>query len=314
MIHEGSPSAVERRKFWPMSRAHGTRRHRRKLPPISVIPTLFTLGNLVAGFAAVFYASRPEGYEGPWGWSGLTMAGTMVFLGMFLDAVDGTVARLTRSISPLGGQLDSFADAVTFGVAPAFMTLRLVDQYLKDTTSQVILGPEADTLLGKIVWAAAAVYVCCAALRLARFNVEVGSDVANEHRVFRGLPSPGAAGCVASLIILHQHLFMVKFALDVPRSFAQWSAIGIPGVMLLCALAMVSSIPYIHFTNRYLGKRQNFGYVARLAVILFLAVWWFQFTLAFVFCFYAVSGPLRVTWIRFKTWRRGPAAPAAPAA
>jgi CDP-diacylglycerol--serine O-phosphatidyltransferase len=277
------------------------RRHRprRRLPPVSVLPTLCTLGNLIAGFAALFYAARPEGYIGPWNWSPLTMAGAMVFLGMFLDAIDGSLARLTRSNSELGGQLDSFADAVTFGVAPAFMTLMLVARYLNDDAGPILVGPEADNVIGRVIWGAAAVYICCAALRLARFNIEVGGDAVNDHRMFRGLPSPGAAGAVASLVILHQHL-LLRFPEDIPRSFARASALGIPVVMLLCALAMVSSIPYVHFTNRYLHGRRSFGYIVRLAVALVFLAWWFQETIAAIFMIYALSGPAQVLRHRWR--------------
>src|SRR5262245_32255057 len=120
---------------------HGLRR-RRRLPPMSVVPTLCTLGNLVSGFAAIQYAARPEDFRGPWGWSGLTLAACVVFVGMFLDAIDGSVARLTRSVSSLGGHLDSLADVVTFGVAPAFMTIQVVGHHVAAPTA--IIGPEAD--------------------------------------------------------------------------------------------------------------------------------------------------------------------------
>ncbi|NDG64202.1 MAG: hypothetical protein EBY29_12185, partial [Planctomycetes bacterium] len=101
-------------------------RHRRRLKAVSVIPTLLTLGNLICGFAAIHYASKPIGASNVLGWSTLTIAGTLVFLGMLFDGLDGFAARLTRSASEFGAQLDSMADMVTFGVAPAFMVLRLV--------------------------------------------------------------------------------------------------------------------------------------------------------------------------------------------
>ena len=289
------------------TQVNGRRRHfrpLRPLPPASVLPTMCTLGNLVAGFAAIVFAARPEAYEGPWKWSGLTMAGAMVFLGIFLDAIDGSVARLTRSTSEIGGQLDSFADAVTFGVAPAFMTLRLADHYLRDGTTMVIIGPEADLLVGRIIWGAAAVYICCAALRLARFNVEVGAGEVNDHRVFRGFPSPGAAGTLASLIVLHQHLFNVRYGGEVSQTFARTAALGLPLVMLLCGLAMVSSIPYVHFTNRFVRGRRNFAWLVRVIVPMLLLIWLFQYTIAALFTIYALSGPLRLLMYRLRLHRR----------
>jgi CDP-diacylglycerol--serine O-phosphatidyltransferase len=265
------------------------RLHPRHLPPMSVMPTLFTLGNLIAGFAAIHYAAKPAGFQGPWGWSGLTFAAVLVFVGMLLDAVDGSVARLTRSASPIGGQLDSLADAVTFGVAPGFMALQVVARYVGADIP--IIGPEADDLLGKAVWAIAVVYVCCAALRLARFNAERAPQRVERRSTFRGLPSPGAAGLVASLILLHQHL-LAAFHQDVPAAFARTSALGIPLVTLLCAFAMVSTIPYAHVANRYVYGARSYAYVARLVVLLALAAWFPFQMLALLFSAYALSGPI----------------------
>jgi CDP-diacylglycerol--serine O-phosphatidyltransferase len=267
---------------------------RRRLPPVSVMPTLCTLANLVSGFAAILYASKPADFVGPWGWSGLWLAGVLVFLGMLFDAVDGWVARLTRSISELGGHLDSLADAVTFGVAPAYIMIQLVGHHLSDAQGTSIIGPEADDILGKVVWAVAVLYLCCAALRLARFNVEAGPSRIERSSAFRGLPSPGAAGAIASLILLHQYLVVDLFADDIPRSFARSAALGLPFVALLCGLAMVSSLPYPHVTNRYLYGPRSFGYVARLVVLLALAIWFLWGTLALLFTAYVLSGPIQL--------------------
>lgn len=275
-------------------KVHLGRRRPRRLRSTSVLPTLFTLGNLVAGFAAIHYAAKPMTFAGPWGWSGLTLAGLLVFVGMFFDAVDGSVARMTRSTSSLGAQLDSLCDMVTFGLAPAFMTLRLVINYVEIRgVESSIIGPEADSVFGKLLWAAAAIYVCCAALRLARFNVETELQPADDKRSFRGLPSPGAAGCVVSLVILHQHLLLVKFAGDVPAAFVRGAALGIPFVMLLCAFAMVSNIRYDHFVNRFIRGKRSFTYVAWFAIVTVLAVMWIQESLAIAMTVYAASGPVR---------------------
>jgi CDP-diacylglycerol--serine O-phosphatidyltransferase len=266
------------------------------MPSMSVLPTLCTLGNLIAGFAAIHYAAREPNVRLLWhDWTPLTLAGALIFFGMLLDAFDGSLARLTRSNSPLGAQLDSLADVVTFGVAPAFITIRLIMNHL--AVDGFIIGPEADGLFGKVIWGAAAVYVACAALRLARFNVEMDNAEVNDHSLFRGLPSPGAAGTVASLVILHQHL-MVKFFSDAaaPSTFIKSAALGIPAIMLLCAFAMVSNIPYLHFTNRFVRGPRDFPYIVRTVIILAFAIWWFKYTLAAAFTAYALSGPWRMLW------------------
>ncbi len=267
-------------------------RRRRVLPPQTVWPLLFTLGNLVSGFAAIHYAYKGADWQGPWGWSGLTMASALIFLGMFLDSIDGAVARLTNSVTELGAALDSLSDLVTCGVAPAVMVLALVASYLGDDGSLTLLGPDADLPWGKVVWGIAAVYVCCAALRLARFTVEEEpAKGPNEHIAFHGMPSPGAAGLIAALVLLHQHVLTGGGdALWIGRAYA----FGVPVIMACSAFAMVSNIPYDHFVNRYLGRPQSFRFIAILVIIIFTCLWWFQATVAIGFIVYALTGPIHV--------------------
>lgn len=268
-----------------------SRRHRRRLATVSVIPTLLTLGNLICGFAAIHYASKPIGPSNVMGWSTLTIAGGLVFFGMLFDGLDGFAARLTRSASEFGAQLDSMADMVTFGVAPAFMVLRLVSYYYGGPEHYTgILGPDADNFYGKIMWGVAAFYICCTALRLARFNVEIASTDKADHRFFRGLPSPGAAGTIASLTLLHQHLMVIRFHEGPPDGFEKTSALLLPLATLLVSAAMISRLPYTHIINRYLQGRQSFAFVAWLMLPIAFAVWWFQVALAVCFSIYALSG------------------------
>ncbi len=263
---------------------------------MALAPTLMTLGNLIAGFAAIHYAAKPLAPTGIFGWSSLTVAGALIFVGMLFDALDGSVARLTRSTSDLGAQLDSLADLVTFGVAPAYMMLRLVSHYVGPEAMgpMPILGPDVDNLYARLVWAIAATYVCCTALRLARFNVETESAALDDHLSFRGLPSPGAGGAIASLIVLHQHLLFTRYSGGGEHPmFERWTALGMPFITLLCAFAMVSSIRYAHVINRYLRGRHDFTSIVRIVVPVVLAIWWFQQTLAVAFTAYALSGPIR---------------------
>ena len=108
------------------------------------------------------------------------------------------------------------------------------------------------------------------------------------------MPSPGAAGAVASLILLHQHLLVGRFAGELPAAIARGAALGIPFIVLLCAFAMVSSIPYMHVTNRYIYGARSFGYVVRLVVPLALVVWFPPETFAILFIAYALSGPVNM--------------------
>ncbi len=279
----------------PTLRAPERRHHHgiRRLPGIAVVPTLLTLGNLICGFAAIHYASKPVGASTFLGWSTLTIAGALVLAGMLFDSLDGFAARLTRGASEFGAQLDSMADMVTFGVAPAFMMLRLVSYYYGGPEHYTgILGPDADNAYGKIIWGVAAFYICCTALRLARFNAETPSVEEHDHRYFRGLPSPGAGGAVASLTLLHQHLTVVRFHEAPPDGFERTSALLLPLVTLLVSAAMISRVRYWHLVNRYLRGRQPFAAVAWALLPLAFAIWWFQVAIAVCFSLYAISGPV----------------------
>ncbi|MCH2153495.1 MAG: CDP-alcohol phosphatidyltransferase family protein [Phycisphaerales bacterium] len=266
---------------------------RSRLGPMGVWPTLFTLGNLLAGFSAIHFAAKPLDYEGPWGWSSLTVAGALILIGMFLDSVDGSVARLTNSVTDFGGMLDSLVDLVTFGIAPAFLVLNLLSQYVGPEQTLGIISPDTGHTLGKLCWAIAAIYVCCCALRLARFAVETKGGQVGDHLFFRGLPSPGAAGSLVGLVLLHEHL--MKLAAG-EAGTATWLAglivVLIPFMSLLTSIMMVSAVPYRHLPNQYLRVRRSFGYTARVVVLLCLMLWFFQETLAIVFFAYVLSGPI----------------------
>lgn len=285
------------------------KKRRRRAKAVAVLPSLFTLGNLIAGFAAIHFAAKPAAEFGPFKLSTLTVAGLLIFIGMFFDAVDGTVARLTRTTSDMGAQLDSLADIVTFGVAPAYMTLQLVSKYYLASENYYIISPMSDDVFGRVIWAIAAIYVACAALRLARFNVEIGSALAEDHLMFRGLPSPGAAGCLASLILLHQQVIE-------PATYpwaARVTGLGMAFILLLCALAMVSRLPYAHVINMYVRGHRKFNYVVRLVIILAFAISLPTYALAITFTAYALSAPTRALMRAWSRQRR-PAAPAHPVA
>jgi CDP-diacylglycerol--serine O-phosphatidyltransferase len=232
------------------------RRTDRAIPGVKVLPTMMTLANLVCGFAAIFYAARAgeAGGPTPFGWHPLTVAGVLVFLGMAFDAVDGSLARLTRSTSDLGAQLDSLADVVTFGVAPAFMMLRLVSLYYgpgEHGPAETILGPDAGNLYARLCWSVAAIYICCTALRLARFNasLDVGLEKpkpAYAYNFFTGVPAPAGAGCA---------LFPLFGAL----AFGEWGWPGfavalrhpilVGAVLVVVGGMMVSTLPTWSFKN-----------------------------------------------------------------
>ncbi|MAB83718.1 MAG: hypothetical protein CMJ24_09845 [Phycisphaerae bacterium] len=280
----------------------GRRRRLRTLGPAAVWPTLFTLGNLISGFAAIYCATRPIDSIGFWGMSSLALACLLVLLGLILDSVDGSVARLTGGVTEIGGQLDALADMITFGVTPAFIMLHACSLSIGTEDAGSILQPGTSNVIGRFCWAIAALFICCAALRLARFNVETAAGRLGDHMTFRGMPSPAAAGTIASLVLLHQHLGKI----DDPSGFVVGSMdliiYSIPIITLLVALAMISGVPYRHATNRYLRVNRSFGYTAWIAIVVVMLIWWFQETLAFVFLLYAFSGPLMYLASRIRAY------------
>lgn len=276
------------------------RRRLRRLRSVAILPSLFTLGNLLCGFAAIFYASRdPDVKHLFQNFSPLTIAALLIFLGMFFDALDGRVARLTRQTSALGEQLDSMADMVTFGVAPAFLIIELVD-----IGTPFFGAPKWDTYFDRAVLMIAGVYAACCALRLARYNVEAAHASADSHLWFKGLPSPGAAGTVASLVLLHQHLL---FGASERAEAADVTTIGLVAITFLVALAMVSNLRYAHAANRYLSGRAPFHYIVTAVVVIILLSTVPQWALAAVLVSYALSAP--VMWVVHAMRRGGDDAP-----
>lgn len=292
-------------------------RRRHRLRTVSTLPTLLTLANLLCGFASVYFCLRAIGGQGlvvprqitpvalaqlqerllP---SFLAIAAAFVFLGLVWDALDGSLARLTNRTTDFGGQLDSLADVVSFGVAPAIIIIALLQT---QPEMAGLTGPLSGNLMGRAMWVMVAFYLACAALRLARFNVEHARTDAT-HATFSGLPSPGAAAVVAALVLLHEHLEV---------SARAYLADALPFVALALGALMVSRIRYVHLANTYLRGRRPFGQVVGLFVILAVFWWYKELTLAVVVCAYALSGPIVALARLIQRRRRGAGATIAPA-
>lgn len=270
----------------------GSGPHRAAMRTVSVLPTMLTLGNLLCGFGSVFYASRPSHTGLPLGWTPLTFSAAFIFLGMVFDGMDGRIARLMRNTSDLGQQLDSMADMVTFGVAPAFLAVQLIG------VEAPFISMVNDQLFDRFVVIIGCIYVACAALRLARFNITVSQEARVKQDSFEGLPSPGAAGTVASLVLLHQHFLVDGDPMDWSIRLA---ALGMVAIMLLGAFAMVSRLRYEHIVSRYVGGRVGFGRITKIVVLLLLLLIHLQGALAAGFALYALSGP--AIWLWRRVWK-----------
>lgn len=263
---------------------------------VAIAPTLMTLGNLLCGFAAIFIASRATNEGFPFGWTQPTLAVVFIFMGMAFDGLDGRVARLTRSESELGEQLDSMADLVTFGVAPAFVVIQLV---------RVVGSPfigDAYDIFGRITLIVTGIYVACAALRLARFNVETPEDDDPRHEYFKGMPTPAAAGTVASLVLLHEH-FLAR-STGTPKGWTVYSAaVAMVCIALLMALAMVSKLRYPHVLNKWIRRRADLRTLVIIVILAGLLMIHPQGSLAAVMVVYAISPLVILGW---KRWRVQP--------
>lgn len=257
------------------------RRRLRDLKNVPVLPSLVTLGNVFFGFLAIakiadaLRRSTP-GAEFSEVVGLFELAAVLVFVAMVFDALDGRIARMTGQTTPFGAQLDSMADMVTFGVAPAFIGKTLVDWHAQtDGNNLLPLHP-------KLYYGAAAIYVLCAAMRLARFNVETGPQE-EDHREFRGLPSPAAAAVVCSLIAFFctkdDSKEFVGRALFTPEQF-QWIVVLMPLVLPTLGLLMVSRVPYPHAVHAIVKQRHSFPFLAALVVIIGVAAVEWQFALA----------------------------------
>ena len=283
-------------------KAGGVTKPRRLLLGVHPVPTMVTLGNLLCGFGSIALAMRtahPPRSLDPHDclyWAGILIFGAMVF-----DVMDGKVARWTKTTSKFGMEMDSLCDIVSFGVAPAVLVKAMIDHELTTTGTF--------PLLDRYIWPMLATYVCCAALRLARYNVEAQTG----HRdFFFGMPSPGAAGCVASLAVLiipgTHHLTISQLQpqlnmLDAWRDTLYLPLlIALPFIMLLQGVLMVTRVHYPHLGDRLLRGRKSFMHLMLLGLFLVLIVMHHESLLALAFNGYMLYG--LVNEVRYQIFPR----------
>ena len=231
------------------------------------LPNLFTIMALCAGFYAIVQAMGGR----------YSQAAMAIFAALVLDGMDGRIARLTRTQSDFGAELDSLSDMVSFGVAPALVVYHWALQEFAVSKSVQMLGPWLSTKLG---WIAAFVYCACAALRLARFNTNI--EVVDK-RFFQGLPSPAAACLVAGLVWAMEQY-------EVRGPDVRWIAWGLT---MFAGLSMVSNFPFYSGKDINLRKSVSFPVVVGITLgLVFLIA--FASTLPemlfLLFCGYALSG------------------------
>ncbi|PKN13814.1 MAG: CDP-diacylglycerol--serine O-phosphatidyltransferase [Deltaproteobacteria bacterium HGW-Deltaproteobacteria-4] len=219
---------------------------------VYILPNLFTTGCLFAGFYGIVSTMGGEYLAAAW----------FILVAAIFDGLDGKVARLTGTTSKFGVEYDSLADLVAFGVSPGLLMFAWA------------LKP-----FGKLGWLAAFLYVVCCALRLARFNVQVATV---ESKRFVGLPTPAAAGMVASCVLIFYEL----------GGSGEIKKISVLVLIYVLAMLMVSNFRYYSFKDPELFKRQPFWVLVILIFLIIVIVAKPQislFTLAFA---YMLSGPI----------------------
>ena len=227
---------------------------------IYLLPNLFTAGNMLCGFLAIknciearFTSLTAEGSAGHY-----KMAVWFILFACVCDLFDGRVARATKRESLFGAEFDSIADTVSFGVAPALMACLPV------------IKPEATDNVQLVTWLLAFIYLLCAGVRLARFNVLTNPLVpGNEKRAaggdFVGLPSPAAAGMIASLVLVLSKIMEAKGPLEVAVQAWYWTLVPL---MLIISFLMISNVRFPSFKKiDWTARTRTRGFIVIFLVV-----------------------------------------------
>ncbi|MGJ8664163.1 MAG: CDP-diacylglycerol--serine O-phosphatidyltransferase [Marinicella sp.] len=236
---------------------------------IYLLPNLFTTGAMFAGYYSII-----AGIQGKF-----EIACFCIFIAALLDALDGRVARLTNTQSEFGEQYDSLSDLVSFGVAPSLLTFNWSLYHLSTV----------HPVLGKIGWLAAFIYAVSGALRLARFNTQIGVV---DKAYFQGLPSPAAAAVVTSFVWI---------CVDMELNGADLKYITLP-VTIIAGLLMVSRFRYYSFKTIPFRENVSFIWILLLVLVFVLLTIKTAWVLFVVFTAYAISGII-ITMVSIKRKR-----------
>lgn len=239
---------------------------------LKAVPNSLTLCNSLCGFAAIINTLRAcdpaQPFSGVSCPSILATSAILILFAMVFDALDGFAARILNAASMHGIQMDSLADMVTFGVAPATLVVIMTRSL-----------PGYDGRFFYIVWVLAAVYLGGAALRLATYNVHAMVEKKSSDK-FSGLPSPGAAAGICTTVIYYNHLGMEIRHL----------AVILPIYCALLGILMVSKIQYTHFAKWLLSLKRNRKRLLIVVLILAAACWKLELTAFAAVNFYILLG------------------------
>jgi CDP-diacylglycerol---serine O-phosphatidyltransferase len=227
---------------------------------IKLLPSIFTTGNIFFGFYSIIAAIHGD----------YTRSAVAILIAIIFDALDGRIARMTRSTSDFGMEYDSLADVISFGMAPGLLIyLWMLKPY------------------GRIGWLAVFLFIICGALRLARFNVHV-SEEKNNH--FIGLPIPAAAGMIASYVIFCNHIAFTSHI----------NPMIVVLFVYILSFLMVSNLKYKSFKSFELRKKRPFSIIVFTILFLWVVVTIPEVMMFLMGCIYTLSGPVE----RFLAYKR----------
>jgi CDP-diacylglycerol--serine O-phosphatidyltransferase len=245
------------RMLTPLRRRTDVLQRRRFRRGVYLLPSMFTMANMFCGYACIVYSMRGE----------FATAAPFIGLAIVLDMLDGRIARMTGSTSAFGIEFDSLADVISFGVAPAIMAFAWG------------LQP-----LGRIGWAAGFLFVAAAAVRLARFNIQAGSQ---DKRYFVGMPSPAAAGVPAATV------YAYPFGLQ-----SDIEALPVLAMVIVPALLMVSTFRFRSFKTFDLQTRRSYPVLLLVALGLALLAAQPEIVLVVLAYGYLASAFVEMAWHR----------------
>lgn len=241
-------------------------KHRIRRKGIFLLPNLFTTLGLFFGFYAIVSSVQGSGHHAD--------AALAIFIAMIFDSLDGRIARITNTSSPFGAEYDSISDMVTFGIAPS-----------------VLLYSWSLHVLGKFGWLIAFMYAAATALRLARFNTQIGRV---SKRYFQGLPCPAAAAVIAGMVWAGTSTFDI---------IGTHISLATAAVTAIVALLMVSNVPYYSFKEVDFKGRVPFVMILIFIVICIAIAGDPPPVLFFGFLLFMLSGPIMLLFGRHRKRR-----------
>lgn len=228
-----------------------------------LLPSLFTVGNIILGFYAVIIGFRQGNFM---------LASGLIMLAGIVDTLDGRIARMTGTESEFGKEFDSLADVLTFGAAPAYLAY--------------LWGLQG---LGRAGWLIPLFFLICVATRLARFNVQTKSV---DNRFFVGLPSPAGAGAIVSIMFWTPDLASSEW----PQTVRIWMI----AALILSGLLMVSTFRYASFKKVDPRARMSYRFLVVIGVLLLVSAYYPDAIFVAIALLYTTSGPLGWLFGRFR--------------